>query len=770
MSRIRTLFGVITIIICIILVLFIFLFRKSDNKFRKVINRSIYYGISALIAYYMFIINTENLLGAYIFDAIYFALTDFLALSMMIFVITYVKDKEINIKYFIPFYVVAIIDAISLLLNFKFHHMFILAPAYSKLSGVTIFYWSRRFLIPHYFHLLFCYIMVGTSFVLLLYYTLKSPAFYKSKYFDILIVYAIVIFVNLYCYLMDYPIDFSVLLYAVLAGLILYFSIYSTPRSILFKTLRKFYGNITDALVFYDLDGKCIYVNKSAKIIFSGNEGFSEINVEDYRRRWIEKHEDSPIHMSAITDSDQFFINNTQRRFIVEYQELYLSSQSYPIGSFFKFQDKTEEINSFLRERYLATHDSLTGLYNREYFLECVDRKIKELGRRNEATTYMMVCSNIKDFKLVNELFGQEVGDEVLKKQAELLRCQCSLHNIYGRINDDKFALFIKKDDFNPEDFKNSIKAMRKLADNSTYKLHVNIGICEVFSDKETAQGIYDKAKMAIDAKRNDFQHIFAYYDSNLMERILMEKNVLNDFENAVEQNQFLPYLQPIVSDTGKLEGAEVLARWNHPIKGQLLPEYFISVLENASIIQKLDQYMWEEAVKILSQYKNSDFVLNINVSLRDMFYIDIQKTLLSFCEKYSVQPSRLCIEIPEQVLTDDFEKAIELFNRLHDVGFKIAIDKFGSGYSSLNVLKDINVDVLKMDLAFIQENENQERNIIILESMMNMSKSLNMKVVALGIENAEQFKVLKNLGGQSFQGNCFSKPLSFKEFSTKYL
>lgn len=770
MTKIRTLFGIVTLIICCILVIILLLFRKSDNKLKKVINRLIYYGISALIAYYMFVINADNMLWAYIFDAVYFALTDFLAMSMMMYVINYVTDKEISIKYFIPFYIFSITDGISLLLNFKFHHMFTLIPAYTKFSGITVFYWGISFTVPHYFHLLYCYLMVFTSFVLLLYYTIKSPAFYKSKYFHILLVYAIVILTNFFCYTMDYPIDFSVLLYAVLAVYILYFSIYSTPRSILFKTLHKFYGDITDALIFYDLEGKCIYANSSAKTIFSGETGFSGNRVEEYRRNWVLRHEDSPIHMSVITDSEQFFINNTERRFVVEYQELYLNSQAVPVGYFFKFQDKTDEINSFLRERYLATHDFLTGLYNREYFFECVDRKIKELARRNEATTYMMVCSNIKDFKLVNELFGQSVGDSILKKLAEHLRRLCSMHNIYGRINDDKFALFIKKDDFNPEVFKESIEDMRKLADNSVYSLHVIVGICEVFSDKETAQGIYDKAKMAIDAQRNDFQHIFAYYDSNLMERILMEKNVLKDFENAVEQRQFMPYLQPIVSAEGKLEGAEVLARWNHPVKGQLLPEYFINVLENASIIQKLDQYMWEEAVKILSDYKNNDFLLNINVSLRDMFYIDIERVLVALCNKYEVNPSRLCIEIPEQVLTDDFTKAIKLFDRLHAAGFKIAIDKFGSGYSSLNLLKDITVDVLKMDLAFLQENENQERNIIILESVIRMSKSLDMKVVSLGIENQEQLRVLKGLGGQIFQGNCFSPPLSYKDFSMKYL
>lgn len=770
MVRVRSLFAIVTVFIIVGLLWLLIKVTQSNNKFKREVVRPIIYGIPALLSYMLFILNTTNIYLAYLFDSIFFALTDFLALSMMIFVIDYVYDKHVHWTKYIFFYTCCCIDTVSLLLNIKFQHMFTLSPCVSYFSHYSLFYWSKNFYISHYVHLLYCYIMVSVSSILLIYKTVKAPLFYKSKYSHILISYVVVILSNAFCYVADAPIDFSVLLYAILAGLISYFSVYSTPKIIIFKTLRKFYGSIDDALVFYDIDGKCIYANRVAREIFSSSSSFSYDKVEKYRDDWLLEHDDSAINTTVLTDSETFLINNSERKFVVEYQKLYYSSRMILIGFYFKFQDKTDEINGFMRERFFATHDSLTGVYNREYFFECVDHKIENLAKLNETTSYMMLCSNIKDFKLVNELFGQDIGDEVLKKQAELLRKLCSKHNIYGRINDDKFALFMRKEDFDPMLFKSSISTMRKLAENSTYSLHVMIGVCEVYSEKETAQGLYDKAKMAIDAVGDDFQHIFAYYDSNLMERILMEKNILNDLDIGLSQQQFVPYLQPLVKQDGSLCGAEILVRWNHPVKGMLNPEYFIPVLEKSSVIQKLDLYIWEKSISLLSEWSDKDLFFGLNVSPRDMFYLDIDLALRKLCDKYKVSPQRICVEFPEQVLTDDISKTVLLFDNLHKSGFKVAIDKFGSGYSSLNLLKDVSVDVLKTDLTFMEDSESEKRNSIILESIFSMSKELGIQVVALGVENHDEFELLKKLGGNIFQGHYFSKALDKKDFSIKYL
>ena len=218
---------------------------------------------------------------------------------------------------------------------------------------------------------------------------------------------------------------------------------------------------------------------------------------------------------------------------------------------------------------------------------------------------------------------------------------------------------------------------------------------------------------------------------------------------------------------------AEALVRWYNPETDSFIaPGDFIETLEKAGLIYKLDLFVWEKAAELLRDWKGTSMdamSISVNVSPLDTIYVDIAKTFEELAKKYNIDPSRLNIEFTETTLISDVERYNELITSLHDKGFKVEIDDFGTGYSSLNMLRNIKADVLKIDKAFLDELETVEKSRNILESIVDMSKKLNMIVIAEGVETKMQVDYLKGIGCDLFQGFFFSKPIPVKDFTEKY-
>ena len=232
-------------------------------------------------------------------------------------------------------------------------------------------------------------------------------------------------------------------------------------------------------------------------------------------------------------------------------------------------------------------------------------------------------------------------------------------------------------------------------------------------------------------------------------------------------------YLQPLVRADRTLKGAEALARWVHPARGLIMPVNFISVVEKTGLISKLDEYMWELAARKLREWKDigrDNLTISVNISAKDFYYTDLYKTFTGLVEKYGIAPGNLNLEITETVLMSDLQHHMETLTRLQDYGFVIELDDFGSGYSSLNMLKDITADVLKIDMLFLRETEHTVRNRIILQSVISMAKQLGMAVITEGVETEEQLESLKKMGCELFQGYYFSRPIAVEEFEQKYI
>jgi len=652
---------------------------------------------------------------------------------------------------------VALVDTISLLVNNYTHHMFDLVLLENEIVGL---YWGNQFHLIHYIHLFFCYVIAALTFVCFGIAMSKCPKVYKTKYSGIIGAYLTVILTNMICYTINLPFDLSVILYAVLAGFVCYYSTFAFPHSLLIKSLMIVNETIDDGVLYFDELGECLYANKIAKAIFSENEVYNHVLAEEFCISVLKRNKES------LSKLENFMVGDKLRRFRVEVSKEVIKGEE--VGTFIKLIDVTLMQNAMERDHYVAIHDELTGLLNRTGYLEAVDAYIQKYGCED----MIMLTSNIKDFKLINDMFGERAGDEVLLRQSQIIVQNMHQNTISGRTGDDKFSIFTKKQYGTEKLFEKYISHFRKVSEEIVYQLHCYCGICCPEGNEQSALAMYDKSLMALDAVSGSYSQVFSYYDSSIMDRILDEKNICEDFITAIKDGQIQMYLQPIIDDDSNTTGAEALCRWDHPTRGLMDAQSFLDILEKESLIFQLDEFMWNDAAKKLCEWKERGIknrYISVNVSVKDFFYADIYKTFTELVKKYDIEPSSLHIEITENIFMSNMAKSLVLSNKLQNAGFVITIDDFGNGYSSLNMLKNVEARYVKIGQEFLASAYAQERGKIILDSIIRMTKLLGIECVCEGVENREQYEILKALGCTSFQGNYFVKPLTAAEFEEKY-
>lgn len=519
------------------------------------------------------------------------------------------------------------------------------------------------------------------------------------------------------------------------------------------------------AIFLFSPRGRCLFTNHRGCELFHISAGDSREKIEGFFRKWLE--EKGELAEDGSEWEQIYSIDGKERFFQVRFRRL-KGRRERVTGYTFVLTDQTDEIKKFREEQYLATHDRLTGFYNGEYFFQ----KSEELLRNDPGTERYMVCVSIRNFKLVNELFGEEAGERVLLAQAAQLKYADSDNCLHGRIARDKFALLIPKENFNPELAASSTGKLQYVVDNSNYKLQISVGVYRITDSAENPRTMFDKASLAIESEEGDYQKTAVFYDVGMMAQLLHERSILGEFEKAIEKKQFDMFLQAQVAADGTLLGAEALVRWRHPEQGIVFPVNFIGVIERTGLIIRLDRYMWELAAGKLRQWKEwgrDGLFISVNISAKDFYYADLYAEFTELVKRYEISPANLKLEITETALMTDVEQHLETLGRLQEYGFEVEIDDFGSGYSSLNMLKDIKANVLKIDMLFLQETQNQERSRTILNSIISMSKALGMEVITEGVETKEQVELLRSMGCDAFQGYYFSKPVPVEEFEAKY-
>lgn len=768
-------YGSVAFLVAIYLIfLFVKISRLSSAENKRYLLSMIFFAEAALVSCTVFLFSGKYIC-ALVFCEIYHICAVWMTFSF--FKLFALNTNFIPVRKKIEWIYFAALAADSLLM---------LANTFTKqsldlLPSMSVYgarFWWMDFKTLFYFHLAFCYLMAASVVVVLVLNSAKAPKFYKKKYLIFLIAYFAVLICNFQCYSMKLSVDYSVLLYGIFVAFITIYSTQAFPSYLVTNVMEKVSESISDAIIHFDYAGNVIYQNEAAKKLFDSESGFFKMSVEDFKRKYLEGKKDEMSikwENEAVIFTIDLNLKNEEnpenrggaKHFRVGFQELKI--QNSVIGSYIKITDKTEEKIRYQKEKYAATHDELTGLFNRAGFFEEVERQIKLKTFKNP----LMICSNIKDFKIVNDVFGEPAGDEILLRHASVLREKAKENDINGRLGDDKFAIFMEKSHFKAEDFEKEFKELGKIKQSNSYQMFISAGIYEVHDLTENVQLMYDKAKVALDTVKADYLKTLAFYDSALMDKLLAEKNIINNFEKAIGLDEFEVYFQPIFDLQGNVRSAEALARWNNPELGMVYPADFIEVLEHTGLVYKLDKIICEKAVAQFAEWKKKNYgirTIACNASSRDEYYFDTISFLKEAAKKYGISPDSLIIEVKEDALINDYENGSHFFERMKEAGFKVSIDDFGSGYSSLNMLKDFNVDAVKISADFFSGNEFSSRSEIILRSMLEMVKDLNIEAAALGIENETQKKLLSDLGCSVFQGFLFSKPLPADEFEEKFL
>ncbi|MBR5412247.1 MAG: bifunctional diguanylate cyclase/phosphodiesterase [Fibrobacter sp.] len=415
------------------------------------------------------------------------------------------------------------------------------------------------------------------------------------------------------------------------------------------------------------------------------------------------------------------------------------------------------------REIYNVTHDKLTGLYTKEILFH----KIKDTISQNTNKQYWVAYFDIKDFKIVNDIFGNDMGDSVLLKVASWLRENSTMEWVYGRLGGDDFGICLPAGDANLKQLER--RFARYVISNGSieHRILMHMGIYKITEPDIDVSLMFDRAQLALTSVKNEYNKHIAFYDDKMRDQVMWDQMISAQIEKAIEEKQVQPYLQPIVDNNGQIIGAEALIRWDHPKEGFLQPETFIPTFEKNGMIADLDKFIWRSACEILSTWtgEKANLFISINISPKDFLFMDVFAEINALIEEFNIEPSRLRIEITETVMMTEVENRMAILNRFRESGFIVEMDDFGSGYSSLNQLKDMPLDVLKIDMKFLSSSKNSQKAEIILRNVLKLSGDLGLSALTEGVETEDQYNMLSQMGCNLFQGYFFAKPMTVDEF-----
>ena len=412
-----------------------------------------------------------------------------------------------------------------------------------------------------------------------------------------------------------------------------------------------------------------------------------------------------------------------------------------------------------------AEFDPLTKLYSRNFFFEYANR----IHQYHPDWHMDAVVINIEQFHFVNALNGRDFGDRVLAAIGDGIRgFLANTEGIASRFEADRFHIFCKhQDDYRVllERLQAEVSALSKNA-----SIRLRMGIAPWRENMEPVL-MFDRARVACNMVRGNFKTRLMIYDEEMDRRELMNQRLLNDLHRAVEERELVVYYQPkynVQCNPPRLCSAEALIRWKHPELGMVPPGCFIPLFEHNGQISTVDNYVWNEAARQIDEWRRKYGVtlpVSVNLSRVDVFDPTLEERLEALVKRYRLDHSVLKLEVTESAYTDNAEQMIELISRLRNRGFEIEMDDFGSGYSSLNMLSYMPIDVLKMDMQFVRNITQSEKDFRLVGVVLDIARYLKVPVVAEGVETEQQLGMLKDAGCDLVQGYYYSRPVPPEEF-----
>ncbi len=419
--------------------------------------------------------------------------------------------------------------------------------------------------------------------------------------------------------------------------------------------------------------------------------------------------------------------------------------------------------NNKIAPEHANGYDELTRLMNRNTFCRSVDEVLYNNPEAVSSGAYSFIYFDIMRFKAINDLFGMAKGDLLLIYIADVIRQSLHYNNFGCRIGSDRFVVFLNSEHSGAENFVSDLhKALSEY--DLPFEITFNAGIYQTTDEALSANVMIDRAILAQSSIKGIYNIRYNYYTEAMRNALLGEQEIVGMMANALAEKQFIVYYQPQYNhSTGMLVGAEALVRWLHPEQGLISPGVFIPIFEKNGFITNLDLYVFEQVCVFLRKcIDNRWFIVPIstNFSRYDIFLPNFAERLESIRAKYDIPVKYLRVELTESAMVGGAQYTNEIIQKLHHFGYIVEMDDFGSGYSSLNVLKDIELDIIKLDMQFLAETAQSNKGGTILSSIVRMAKWLSMPVIAEGVENVEQADFLRSIGCDYIQGYLYSRPL----------
>ena len=670
----------------------------------------------------------------------------------------YTGTHKYDLKNFrIVFIVIGILDSIMLGVNaftelfFGFEKTIMPNGDMYMRPDVNGWYWA---------HMLFCILLEIALVLVMLKRSREISVFYMKRYVTVGLTYAIGFIVCLLIRIVGKHYNYPVVLFLSLGEIMIFMMFYYLPiwRTNMMKGF--IIENVTVPLLMFNCDDELQVINQPGQEL---TEAVLGMKLEDFVQNNDLKYILTPERRQA-GKTKEFTLTemNSRGAYLIHGQELW-NGKSF-IGTLLAYDDMSNQEMLKDEVTFHATRDSLTGLWNREYFSE----RAKEIIKENPNKEFLLLMSDIHQFKMFNDILGKKMGDDLLITMANGFMTKKKKNWILSRYAGDRFAMLIPAEDYEEKEFLEFCKGIIEERDYAL-TVHFAFGIYNIVDRTLSVEEMCDRATMAVETIRENHKQVIAYYDEEIRKKHLHAAMNVSELGKALKNDEFQLYLQPQIDTfSNKIIGGEALVRWFSPKKGMIPPSEFIQAFEDNGMIADLDCFVWELACKQLKKWEEQGFgdrTISVNISAKDFYLADVYKSITGLVNKYNLNPRRLKLEITETAFVLNVKEQMNLVERLQAAGFIVEIDDFGSGYSSLNSLKDIRADVLKLDMKFFEKCSDPERAEKIIESSVDLAHNLKMPVIAEGVEELEQVEMLKRIGCREIQGYYFSKPLPIPEY-----
>ena len=467
--------------------------------------------------------------------------------------------------------------------------------------------------------------------------------------------------------------------------------------------------------------------------------------------------------------SQSIEIRLKENRICIEVEvNIVYDDNSRPTDQIIRFKDVTKFNAQNDELTYMAYYDILTGLYNRNYFVRLLGEFVRRAGEENETVAVMFL--DVYDFRKINYGMGIIVGDELVQLFGQYLIDLMGDNVVISHFNSDIYCIGI----YGPygarsvetiyQSIKERLKKPFRLTGGQEIFITVSVGVAEFPEAASNTLELINCAEIVMFKAKSMGKDKIQYFDGTILNDFLQNVTIENKLKEAVFAQNFIMYFQPQFRTTDKeLRGVEALIRWKDDTGDMISPAVFIPIAEKNGTIVPIGTWVIEESLKAYADWRRKyhyPMIMSINISAIQYKQPDFIEKLLHILEKYQISPYEIELEITESILIDDFEEITQRLAVLRDIGIKISLDDFGTGFSSLSYLKGLPIDTLKIDKSFIDTVITDENTRIITESIIYMVKKLGFETVAEGVETEEQFKYLNEISCDIIQGYYLGKPM----------